>query len=229
MWLQHSFGYITPEQDAKQYLRTYSVEDMNRVIRMAKDEGCLVSYNHPVWSLQDRSDYIGLEGLWGIELYNTGCARNGYFDTAMPFDELLREGKRVLPLATDDAHLLRDCFGGFVMINARSLEYGEIFSALKRGDFYASCGPEFYEISIDGSIVTVKTSPVSFVGLSTDTRQLYSKRSEGEPITEVSFDIDWYLSLKNDGINKHRYIRITLQDEQGRYAYSPAYFAEELE
>ncbi len=229
MWLEHSYAYITPEQEKQQYDRRYTVEDVNRVIKMANDEGCLVSYNHPVWSLQDRSDYIGLEGLWGIELYNTGCSRNGYFDSAMPFDELLREGNRVLPLATDDAHHLRDCFGGFVMINAECLRYDEIFSALKRGDFYASCGPEFHEISIDGTVVTVKTSPVSFVGISTDCRHLYSKRTEGDSLTEVSFDMGGYFDLKKDKINKHRYIRITISDEHGRYAYSPAYFEDQLD
>ena len=229
MWLSHSYDYITPEQDAMQYNRRYSVEDVNRVIQMANDEGCLVSYNHPVWSMQDRSDYGGLKGLWGIELYNTGCARNGYFDSAMPLDELLRQGERVFPLATDDAHLLRDCFGGFVMVNAKNLEYNEVFSALKRGDFYASCGPLLYEISIDGTVVTIKTSPVSFIGVVTDCRYLHTERSESDSISEVSFDMKGYFDHKNDKINEHRYIRVVICDEKGRYAYSPAYFEDKWE
>ena len=136
MWIEHSYQYITSEQENIQYSRVYDVQDVNKVIKMANDEGCLVSYNHPVWSLQNYSDYAELRGLWGIELYNTGCARNGYFDTAQPFDDLLRQGERIFPLATDDAHLLRDCFGGFVMIKAEKLTYNSIFTALKNGDFY---------------------------------------------------------------------------------------------
>lgn len=190
MWLEHSYGYITDEQEKQVYNRRYDVDDVNKVIEMANAEGCLVSYNHPVWSLQDYSDYIDLKGLWGVELYNTGCARNGYFDSAKPLDDLL--------------------------------------TALKNGDFYASTGPEFYEISIEGSKVKVITSPAAFVGLSTDCRQLYAKRDEKNLLTEVCFDIDWYFRLSKDGPNEHQYIRITAVDEFGNEAYSRAYYMEEL-
>ena len=228
MWLEHSYQYITDEQEATQYKRIYDVNDVNKVIKMANDEGCLVSYNHPVWSLQNYSDYAELEGLWGIELYNTGCARNGYFDTAQPFDDLLRQGKNVFPLATDDAHLLRDCFGGYVMIRAEKLTYDSIFNALKNGDFYASTGPEIYEISIDGGVVKILTSPVAFVGLSTENRHLFAKREESNSLTEVTFDIGWHLDMLKQGISENPYIRITLVDEKGDTAYSCAYFVNEF-
>ena len=47
MWLEHSYQYITDEQEASQYNRIYDVEDVNKVIKMANEQGCLVSYNHP--------------------------------------------------------------------------------------------------------------------------------------------------------------------------------------
>ena len=228
MWLEHSLKYITNEQENLKYNRTYNVENVNKVIEMANAEGCLVSYNHPVWSLQDYSDYIDLKGVWGIELYNTACARNGYLDTAQPFDDLLRRGERVFPLATDDAHLKRDCFGGFVMIRAEELTYEKIFGALQNGDFYASTGPQIYEISIENGVVKILTSPVAFVGLSTDTRHLFAKRVEGNFLTETSFDIGWHLDMVKNGVNKNPYIRITLTDEKGNSAYSRAYFIDEL-
>lgn len=228
MWLKHSYDYITNEQEELQHNRTYDIDDVNTVIKMANDEGCLVSYNHPVWSLQDYSDYIDLKGVWGIELYNTGCARNGYFDSAKPFDDLLRRGEKVFPLATDDAHKLQDCFGGFVMVGAEKLTYDKVFKALKNGDFYASTGPEFFEISIEGGVVKVVSSPVKFIGLSTDCRQLYAKRDEKNLLTEASFNIDWYFDLSKNGPDEHQYIRITIVDEFGNEAYSRAYFIDEL-
>ena len=228
MWLEHSYQYISKEQEASQYNRIYDVEDVNKVIKMANDEGCLVSYNHPVWSLQNYSDYAGLKGLWGIELYNTGCARNGYFDTAQPFDDLLRNGEKVFPLATDDAHKLCDCFGGYVMINADELKYDNIFNALKNGDFYASTGPEIREISIENGVVNVKCSPVAFIGLSTESRHLFAKRTETELMTEASFDIAWHLDMEKGGPLEHQYIRVTLMDEYGNVAYSRAYFLDEI-
>jgi len=228
MWLGHSYDYITPEQEKQGMVRAYSIDNVNEVIRKANSEGCLVSYNHPVWSSQDYSDYIGLEGVWGIELYNTGCARNGYMDSAKPLDDLLRAGKRVFPLATDDAHALRDCFGGFVMINAEELSYDCIFNALKNGDFYASTKPDLYEITIDEGILNVKCSPVASIFVSTDCRHLYANRAEEGIKTEASFDINGYLRLKDDKINEHQYIRVTIVDEAGNMAYSRAYFMDEL-
>ena len=228
MWLDHSYDYITDEQEKTQYKRVYTAECINDVIRKANEEGCLVSYNHPVWSLQDYSDYIGLKGLWGIEVYNTGCYRNGYFDSEKPLDDLLRVGERVFPLATDDAHRIEDCFGGFVMVSSDELTYEKIFKSLKDGDFYASTGPEIFEISIEEGKVNVKCSPASTVCITTDCRHLYSKRSENGDLSDVTFDIYGYLRLTSDCINEHRYIRVTVVDKTGNSAYSRAYFADEL-
>lgn len=228
IWLSHSIKYITPEQEKMGCERIYTTQSINEVIAKANEEGCLVSYNHPVWSMQDHSDYIDLEGLWGVELYNTGCARNGYLDSTKPLDDLLRRGKNVFPLATDDAHRFADCFGGFVMVRAKELTYGSVFDALKNGDFYASTGSEIYEISIEGGIIRIVSSPVSFVGVCTDCRHLYSKRAEGDVLSETEFDINGYLKLADDGLKKHRYIRVTLMDEKGRAAYSRAYSMAEI-
>ena len=228
MWLDGSMKYITDEQSKVGYNRVYSVDCVNDMIGRANDEGCLVSYNHPVWSLQNYSDYIDLKGLWGVELYNTGCARNGYFDSPKPLDDLLRCGQRIYPLATDDAHLLRDCFGGFVMVVADELKYDSIFTALRNGDFYASVGPEIHEISIEDGVVRLRTSPAAFACVSTDCRQLYAKATEGELATEFSFDINWYFDLSKDKTNEHQYIRITVKDQHGNEAYSRAYFMDEL-
>ena len=229
MWIEHSLKYITPEQEGRSIQRSYDIEEINRVIEMANAEGCLVSYNHPVWSLQDYTDYIGLRGLWGIELYNTACARNGHRDSDKPLDDLLRKGERVFPLATDDAHRIEDCFGGFVMIRAERLSYDSVFEALRAGDFYASEGPEIYEISIEDGIVRIRTSPVALASLSTDTRFNYTRRCEEGNMTEVSFDIKWYLERSRDGINEHSYIRLTLIDSAGNHAYSRAYFLDEFQ
>ena len=131
-------------------------------------------------------------------------------------------------MATDDAHKLRDCFGGYVMIGSKELTYSSVFEALKNGEFYASTGPEIFEISIDNVVVKIVTSPVAFVGLSTDNRHLFAKRDEENLLTEVEFDIAWHLNMEKQGINKNPYIRITLVDGNGNTAYSRAYFIDEL-
>jgi hypothetical protein len=160
IWKKHSLEYVTPKQREIKHDRIYDVNEINEIIRKANSEGCLVSYNHPVWSLQNYSDYIGLKGLWGVEWYNTGCVRAGFPDTMQPIDDLLRQGERVFPLATDDAHIIDDCFSGFVMIKSHELKYDSIFNALKNGDFYSSTKPEIYEITYEDGKINIKTSPV---------------------------------------------------------------------
>ena len=228
LWFKHSDRFITPEQEQINELRVYSVDCINDFIKRANDDGCLVSYNHPVWSLQDYSDYSSLKGLWGVEVYNTACARNGYFDTAAPVDDLLRVGERVMPLATDDAHKLCDCFGGFTMIRAEELSYDKIFAALKNGDFYASTGPEFHEITYEDGVLKISCSPVSFITMTTDCRYTFAKRSQDNSLTQAEFNLDGFLDLCKKNENQHKYIRLTLVDDKGQTAYSRAYFVDEL-
>ncbi len=228
IWIDRSLQFITPEQERVGLDRVYTKDCINEVIDKADREGCLVSYNHPVWSLQDYDDYIDLKNLWGIEVYNNVCAKYGFADSVKPMDDLLRKGEGVFPLATDDAHKLRDCFGGFVMIKAEKLSYDKIFGALKNGDFYASTGPKIYEISIEDGVVRIASSPVSFISVSTDCRCTYSKTSEDGELTDVSIDINDYLDRVSDGINENRYIRVTVTDQFGRSAFSRAYSINEI-
>ena len=134
IWLDNSKQYVTEEQKKVKYEKSYSVECINDIISKAKEDGCLVSYNHPVWSLQNYEDYIGLKGLWGVEWHNTGCVNTGYKDTFQPIEDLLRLGEKVFPLATDDAHHIEDCFGGWVMVKCDNLKYDSVFNALEKGD-----------------------------------------------------------------------------------------------
>ena len=84
--------------------------------------------------MENHDDYSGLKGLWGIEVYNTGCVREGYPDTVQPFEDLLREGNRIFPVATDDAHSEKDHFGGFVMIKSEKLDYASILKNYAAGE-----------------------------------------------------------------------------------------------
>jgi hypothetical protein len=95
-------GGITDKQKEINYIKSYSIESINDIIKKAKEDGCLVSYNHPVWSMQTYEDYIGLKGLWGVEWHNTGCVNSAYKDTFQPIEDLLRKGENVFPLATDE-------------------------------------------------------------------------------------------------------------------------------
>ena len=225
MWLDHSKKYLTDKQREVKYEREYSVECINDMIKKANEEGSFVSLNHPVWSLQDYDDYIDLKGLWAVEWYNTGCARDGYIDDIKPIDDLLRKGENVYPIATDDAHNLGHCFGGFVMVKADNLEYDTIYNALKNGDFYSSTKPEIKELYIEDGVINIKTSKVNSVFLTTENR--YIKKEVGVDLEEARLDINEYLN-RQDNFNINPYIRITIVDNEGNKAYTRAYFINEL-
>lgn len=211
------------------YPKDYDIELINRTIEKAHEEGFFVSYNHPVWSTQSYEDYINLKGLWGVECHNTGCFRSGYPDTPQPLDDLLRTGAQVYPLATDDAHNLNSCFGGWLMVKAEKLEYATVIDALERGDFYASTGPEIKELSIENGILHVECSPAVSVFVSTERRMSIQKNATDTPLTSVDIDLSKYLGdSKSEYAKVKPYFRLTVVDGAGMRAYSRAYFLDEL-
>ncbi len=226
--LPHMQAYIPGEMREQHFPRDYSVACVNDLIARARAEGFLVSYNHPVWSLQSSLDWGELQGLWGIELYNTGAAQMGYIDTVTPMEELLHSGSRVYPLATDDAHRRSHCFGGWVTVAAPALEYGAVMHALEKGDFYASTGPEIYGMTLEDGILTVSSSPVVAAYLTTERRYTKTRMGRaGAPICEMRFDLNAYFEDCTPSAPPS-YFRLMLSDSAGRQAWSRAYFADEL-
>ncbi len=208
--------------------RSNSSECINKSIARAKAAGFFVTYNHPVWSLDDYNQYTQYDGMHAMEIYNHDCvvhSYNGYVPEM--YDDMLRLGKRLYAVAADDNHndygtdsYGSDSLGGFVMIKAEKLEYEAITDALFRGDFYASSGPEIYELYIEDGMIKVKTSGAISIGMSTARRSAKTRFAKvGSLITEAEFPID-------DG---GKYFRITVTDDKGRHAHSRAYFLDEIE
>lgn len=230
MWNQHFLDSVAPEQYAVDYPDlTYSVESINKMIATANANGFLVSYNHPVWSTQNYPDYSGLKGLWGVEVHNTGCNRAGYSENDQAFNDLLMEGEQVYPLATDDSHGTYDCFGGWVMVKAKELEYNTVMQALEKGDFYASTGPAIHELTMENGIVHIECSNAREVRLTTERRFTCCKRADDASITQADFDINGYLAdCKEENKYRKGFIRVTVVDAAGKMAYTRAFFEEEL-
>ena len=208
--------------------KEYSVESVNRLIAEARNEGFLVSYNHPVWSQQSYPDYIGLRGLFGVEIHNTECKRMGYYDTVAPWCDLLKSGERLFPLATDDAHSINGALGGWIWVMADELEYGAVFEALEKGDFYASTGPVIEEISIDGGSLLVRTSDAVRVDLNTERRFSISLGDGVKPNREFVFNLSGFLEESKNAVSSP-YFRLTVWDENGAFAISRAYFTDEID
>jgi hypothetical protein len=106
----------------------------------------------------------------------------------------------------DDAHLRPEhpgWNGGWIVANAAACTCEAVMSAIRSGNFYASCGPEFCSIRADGGAVAVTTSPVAFVRL-VGPGYLGQRIGsfEGKLTTKASFEIppDWawaYLEIED--------------------------------
>ncbi len=229
LWPPHSINYMTDEAKSVNWHREYSVESLNKLIAKANESGFIVSYNHPVWSQQSYADYAGLRGLWGVEWHNHGCVLSGYPDTMQPIDDLLKQNERVFPLATDDSHSARDCFGGYVMVKADSLEYGTVMNAFINGDFYSSTGPEIKDLYLEDGFLHIKTSPAARILVSTERRIRFSVYNpEGE---EAIFDLNGYMS-DSRAVKEKRcpsYFRVTVYDTHSNQAQTRAFFEDEWE
>ena len=224
----------TQEYYKGDYTRLYSVEGQNEMISEARAKGYLVSYNHPDWSIQSYPDYIGLEGITAVEVYNTGCVKGGWVLDAGDhvLDDFLKAGKRVYPVATDDCHGTHDMCGGHVCFKAPALTYNAIMTAYAEGDFYASWGPEIRSLAIEDGVVKVTfpaESEVVCAELHTALR--YAARSEGAQMTHAEFDINRYTQeVDRIGFPRDRaYFRLVVTDEKGNKAMTRGYFLDEID
>ena len=203
--------------------RVYSKECICQMIKTAKDEGYLVSYNHPTWSNESAIDYLRYEGVDFVEVYNNSCTKTlGLTEDEHAFDDFLKSGKKVYCFCTDDNHNKKevdspyfDSFGGWIQINADRLDYQTIMNALKEGSFYASTGAEIYSLTVDGDKVEISTSKAKRITLTTNGRKAQNLRAkEGEYLEKAEF------TIKED----YEYIRITVEDEHGKKAYTQPYY-----
>lgn len=203
----------------------YSAEGINRIIEKARDNGFFAVYNHPAWSMEEH--YLDYNGLTGMEIYNASTASMGHDEhNGRIFDEFLRNGKRLLCFANDDCHNAlpenhpyADMFSGFNMIASPDLSYESVINAIENGHFYASEGPEIYELFEENGTVYIKTSPVKEITLITGTRRrartAVSKNSR-EYLTETQFSVD----------PSDKYFRIEIKCKYGNKAYTQCYFTD---
>lgn len=214
--------------------RSYSLEQVNDTIARANEHGFLVAYNHPAWSLQDYTDYSGLKGLWAMEVYNNHCNRVGFDDNnSQVYQDLLKLGNRLFPIATDDFHRLENddwIAGGWVMVGAEKLEYGSVISAMEAGDFYASTGPQIHSLTLDGTVLKIRCSPAQSIFIFSQSRHATElKRCDGTAIEGGEFDLaPWLACWKENNREDEAFIRVIVTGPDGHRAYTRAYWYSEL-
>lgn len=206
-----------------QKAREYTVEYINEFIKTAIDNGYLVAYNHPVWSMESEERILSYENIFSLEIDNYSSWRLNHLEHNGPlYDKLLRNKKRWFCHSADDNHNSNginnsDSFGAFTMIMADSLDYSSVISAMEKGETYASTGPEIYEISISDDTVTVKCSEAAVIICHDGSKSPKRKENENGCLNEAEFTLN----------NKAEYFRISVIDKNGKRASSRGFFKDE--
>ena len=201
------------------YIRDY--DHTNEMVREFLQNDFLVMLNHPTWSQQTTADFLQIDGFFAMEIYNHGCVVEGYDEiNSRVFDELLRAGRHVFCVASDDNHNAFapdhprfDSLGGFTVIQAESLTQEAIIAALEAGRFYSSTAPLIHSLILEDNTLSIRTSPAAKIVLSTGIRQSRVAYPEhpGGTLTEATFNL----------ANIHpTYLRVTVFDSCGNQAWS---------
>jgi hypothetical protein len=85
--------------------RLYTQEYIQAFIDCAVENGYLVSYNHPCWSMESAADILSLNNCFSMEVFNTGSMMiSGLEENMALYDALLRRGKYWYLHGADDNH-----------------------------------------------------------------------------------------------------------------------------
>ncbi len=215
------------DENEPDFERWYEKHTISRMMREGQKKGFFVTYNHPYWSREDYSLYSTYEGMNALEIMN-GAISVGFEDYAIrPYDDLLRQGKRILAIAGDDNHNRHplnspysDSGVCWTMIKAEKLTYKALTDALLKGDLYSSEGPEIYELYVEDNKVTIKCSEAQSINIVRAGRKnAIVTMQDGKPVTEATFD------LHSDC---YGYFRITVTDLKGKKAFTNAYFPDQF-
>jgi hypothetical protein len=169
---------------------------------------------HPQWMGNSFTDALRWQ-FDGVEVYNHVCRwLNGKGDGGAQWNAMLEKFPNTMAFAVDDAHLRPQhpgWNGGWIMANAAACTTNNILEALRKGNYYSSCGPEFHTIQWDGEQVCFQSSPVAFARLVGPSYHGYRTGAfDGTLITAASFTIpqDW------------PYVYLEIEDAQGRRAWT---------
>ena len=185
------------------------------MLRTIWEGGNTPVFCHPEWSGNDVQDILALPDISLMEIWNSGCAvENGLDCRGAYWDEMLFRGREVYGVATDDGHQPYQNGLGYVMVRAEK-NASSILDALRRGAFYASCGPEIYDFYLEDDKAVILCSPVDVIRFRHFRVPYVEKRGPGIMAHQT-------VPVKGTG-----YIRAEIMDSQGRMAWTNPIFLNE--
>ncbi len=215
-YLWHILGIGLPldftPPDAPHFRSVQGSESGPGIARRARDAGAFVAIAHPHWSGMTEADARSITAAHAVEVYNHGCiVDNDRGEGFLTLEHLLNGNAHLNLIATDDAHFnTPDHFGGWVMVKATENTPEALLAALKAGEYYASTGPEIYDIRISNDSVEVDCSSAVTVivqGQGTSMATLH-----GASMTTAR--------LSRERLANTPWVRVTVIDRAGKRAWS---------
>jgi hypothetical protein len=159
------FTHLQKVPPMKFYGSWNGAEVSQKMADMLCRHGCIVTYNHPIWSRVSEEEFIHTKGIAALEIfnYNTVNESDTGYDVTY-WDRMLRLGYRVNAFASDDNHNeghFDDALGGWICVKARTLTHEDIAAAFVAGNYYSSSGPEIRDWGICDGTVWIDCSPVN--------------------------------------------------------------------
>jgi hypothetical protein len=176
---------------------------------------------HPLWMGNSLADALRW-GFDGVEIYNHVCHwLNGKSEGLVYWNAMLERSPNVLGLAVDDAHIRPEhpgWNGAWTMVKAFECTREALMAALRAGQFYSTCGPEFSSIEYADGEVTAHTSPVQFV-------RLVGPADKGVRVGSFEGETRQVTTLKVPASWPYAYLEI--EDVRGRRAWTNTLFGED--
>lgn len=226
--------YMTPDvAEQRKHLgdlgpRKYEHDYIQKFIDTARENGYLVSYNHPVWSMEFEQDILSYDGYFSMEVFNTGSQLiNGYENNMALYDKVLRTGKTPYVHGADDNHnkapfgdLLCDSFGAWTQVLADDLSYDSVIRALEEGRFYATTGPTITNLTIDenGHVVLDCSPAQRIIAHHSPKRAQNVYNPDGSPVTHAEFDVP----------ERASYVYFSVLTADGKAAHTHAFRREDF-
>ena len=175
--------------------------------------GGLAILAHPAWSLNTPQEAMSLSGFDGVEIYNTVSEKgqssrpySGYF-----VDLLANMGVAYPLVAADDTHM----YGGIdnckacVMVKTEDDSVDAILAAIRRGDFYATQGPELH-VRREGNKLIADCSECVTIDFLSNSAWVADKMTRGQNLVHAEYTIKPW----------EKWVRVEVCDDQGRFAWS---------
>ena len=184
-----------------------------QIIDAVRAAGGMVVLAYPAWSLNTLEQVRQLRGVEASEIYNAVSEANqsirAYSNHFM--DVCANAGICYRQLATDDAHYYdgSDACKGWVMVRAKQLSPKAMMDALRRGDSYATQGPELY-VRREGDRLIIDCSPCSYIAAVSNLTWCKDRVLRGQGLTHHEYTLR----------ETERWVRVEVCDQKGKFAWS---------